>query len=308
MSIHADLVAFILNEVQSRRPPLSVDEAFEMLNPTSIGLQLHIPALTQGARLFRVRRMPDKPETIGEVGAPPPGVASIGRLNSHKETVLYVADSPDTAFAEARATTGTYCLSEWRTRPPAIALANGGFDRQMLSAFFPNDGASPPPLLDGTEDEVVANLFATLFTVSAEDEPRMYWWSIACGLANGFSHQCERTESSSIDGNTHWRGRFPLAGIAYPSIRKDRQAVNFAFNDLGQAHLQLDHVQWVERNDEGSFTGIDIATSWNSDGKLQWSARRPHFILEPGQSARVTKTGENTWSYENLDGSLPTFC
>lgn len=307
MSLHTELVESILVDIRAARPPKSIAEAFDRLNRVSLGMQLKVPALTSGARLFRVRKMPEKPKNVKEIGAPPLGVAPVGRLNDQGQSVLYSADSPDTAFAEARAESGDFCLAEWRTNQQTIALANGGFDRQSLATFFPNELALGGTQLGGSEDQFIVGFFASVFTLPVMEDPEMYWWSIACGLANGFSHVCERTESKLIDGNTRWTGRFPLAGIAYPSTRKDKKAVNFAWNDRGQTYLELNHVQWVRREIDGSFTGTDIATSWGSDGDLDWAGRAPNFVLESGQTARLTKTGTNIWSYENIDGSLPTF-
>lgn len=308
LSIHSDLVASISAEIRAGQLPKSIAEAFDRLNPASLGLQIKTPTLTQGARLFRVRAIPAKPENIKEIGAPPLGVASMGRLNDQGQSVLYVADSPDTAFAEARVGAGEYCLAEWRIGARTIALANGGFDSKSIAKFFPNEIASNSPPLGGKEDHLVATLFADIFTLPVIAEPRMYWWSIACGLVNGFSHMCERTSAEFIDGNTQLTGRFPFAGIAYPSLRKDKEAANFAWNDLGKTYLELDHVQWVKREADGSFAGLDIATEWSSSGQLKWAGRAPHFVLQPGQKAKVVKISDKVWSYENTDGSLPTFC
>lgn len=305
MSIHSDLVASISMDIRAGRIPKSIVEVFERLNPASIGLQFKAPALTPGARLFRVREIP-KPTNIEQVGAPPSGVASIGRLNDQGQSVLYVADSPDTAFAEARAGAGEYCLAEWRTGKRPIALANGGFDSKSIEKFFHNEIASSSSALEGKEDHLVASLFAEIFTLPVT-APKMYWWSIACGLVNGFSYMCDRTSAEFVNGNTEFTGRYPFAGIAYPSVRKDKEAVNVAWNDLGKTYLELVHVQWVRRKDDGSFTGLDISTEWSSSGQLKWAGRAPHFVLHPGQKAKIVKIAETVWSYENADGSLPTF-
>jgi hypothetical protein len=307
MSIHLDLIESTLQQVRLGNPPISVEKAFEQLNPASLGLRMHIPAIASGTRMFRVRRLDAKPTNIGEIVEPPVGVAPIARLNDQGQSVLYMADSPDTAFAEVRAGPGEYCLAEWRTGRNSIALANGGFDNESLSTFFPGDLTSMESPQMGNEDQIVAELFATLFTINVFDEPRMYWWSIACGLANGFSHICERTEIMLDNGCKERLGRFSLSGIAYPSVRKDKKAVNFAWNDRGRSYLKLDHVQWVRREIDGSFSGLDIAASWDSNGELNWAGRAPHLLLGPGRSATMTKIAENTWSYQNHDGTLPIF-
>lgn len=307
MSRHQVLVERVRHEVHANHPPVSAIDAFDLLNPVSLGLKLPIPALSKGSRLFRIRKLDAKPLTRGQVGAPPARVAPIGRLNDHGESVLYLADSPNTAFAEARAGAGDYCLAEWRTQPHAVALANGGFDSDALKTYFPNNLSSEGIPLGGVEDSYVASFFTEIFTLSASEEPRMYWWSIACGMTSGFAHRCERTGSEVVGGNTMWTGRFPMAGIAYPSMRRDKKAVNFAFNDLGQTYLELNHVQWVRRGLDGSFTGLDIATSWDDTGTLNWTGRPAHYVLQPGQAARARKVAKDAWLYENLDGSIPTF-
>ena len=307
VSAHRDLAASVLAEIRAARPPKSIAAAFDILKPTNLGMEMRIPILKSGARMFRIRQMSAKPTHIREIEAPPVGIAPLQRLNDQGQSVFYLADSPDTAFAEARSAAGEYCLSEWRTNQQKIALVNGGFDRQSLARFFPSDFTAENLRLGGVADDLVERLFADIFTLSAGSDPRMYWWSIACGQANGFSHACERTENREMDGNTCWTGRFPLAGIAYPSTRKSKNAVNFAWNDLGRTYLLFDHVQWVRRELDGSFTGLDIATSFSSDGRLFWANRAPNLVLQAGQSARVTKIAETKWSYENLDGTIPIF-
>ena len=130
-------------------PPLAIELMVRKLEPLSIGLRQKIPVLSAGARLFRIRKMETMPDAITEVGAPPPGVAPIGRLNEAGQSILYLADSPDTAFSEARATAGQYCLSEWRVQQPKVALANGGIHIDLLRAHFPNDLDPPGIVLHG---------------------------------------------------------------------------------------------------------------------------------------------------------------
>jgi hypothetical protein len=126
-------------------------------------------------------------------------------------------------------------------------------------------------------------------------------------MTNGFAHVCERTKTEQIGVNTEFHGRYPFSGIAYRSARTDKPAINFAFNDLGQTYLRLNHVQWVKRYSDGSFSGLDIAHTWNEQGALRWMGRPAQFQLQSGQAAKSTKIAENTWAYENLDGSIPVF-
>jgi hypothetical protein len=306
MSRHTALVQAVLRDLEAQRPPESIEAAFDLLNPLSIGLRLHIPVISKGARLFRVRKMNAKPRQVTDVGAPD-GAATIGRLNDFGCSVLYLADSPDTAFAEVQSTSGEYCLSEWRIQQPNVCLANGGFEYVALKKFFPNDLGPPGMPLGYVEDHEVCSLFVAIFTIPNSVDHRMYWWSIACGMTHGFAHTCERTATELIDGYTEWTGRFPWAGIAYPSMRKNKQSINLAFNDLGRTYVRLDHVQWVKREVNGSFSGIDIATSFDERGVLKWAGRPANYQLHPGQASRVTKIAPTVWSYENLDGTIPIF-
>lgn len=305
MSKHKETIESVRREIRAGRPPPSIDAACEMLTLASIGRRYQTPLLDTGARMFRIRKMNAKPSNRSEVGAPPAGLAGIQRLNLQSESVLYLGDSPATAFAEARAEPGEYCLSEWRTNRDRIVVANGGFNDEELARFFGTESLIGSTPLGGAEDHDVAALFRDLFFINTGNDPTMYWWSIACGRANGFSAICERTTTELINGNTRWTGRFPLGGIAYLSVRKDRAAVNYCFNDLGQTYLDLHHVQWVKLESDGSFSGLDIATSWSGDGEISWEGRPPHYILEPGQEARLVKVANDVWSYENLDGSIP---
>jgi hypothetical protein len=244
---------------------------------------------------------------LHEVGAPPLGIAPIGRLNNAGESVLYLADSPDTAFAEARADSGLFCLSEWRIQSPKVALANGGIPLTLLRQHFPNDFDPPGAVLGGSEDEEVLELFRKLFTLDAETDTAAYRWPIACGLASGFAAVCGRISTETIDGNTRFTGRYPLSGIAYASLRKDKQAINFAFNDLGMTFLKLDHVQWVERSTDGYFSGIDYAGSWDANGDIAWQGRAARFVLQSGSAAQLVKVADTIWNYEQVDGGIPEF-
>lgn len=305
MPPYDELIRELLAAVAAGPPP-AMEHMVKNLEPLSIGLRHKIPVVSAGARFFRVRKLETMPHALTEVGAPPPGVAPIGRLNESGQSILYLADSPDTAFSEARATAGRYCLSEWRMQEPRVALANGGIHLDLLKAHFPND-LDPPGIAGGREDEQVLALFRELFTLSATQNSELYRWSIACGLVNGFAALCGRIATETVDGHTKFTGRYPLAGIAYPSIRKDKQAINFAFNDLGMTYLRLHNVQWVEKHSDGFFSGIDIATSWDVDGSLLWQGRPAHYQLQSGESARLVKVAENVWNYEPLNGDVPIF-
>ena len=231
----------------------------------------------------------------------------MGRLNDIGQSVLYVADSPDTAFAEKRANPGEYCLSEWRTHPERVALANGGMPLSLLRSRFPNNFDPQTGALGGIEDDQVLELFRKIFAMDVRGDHERYRWSIACGLACGFAYLCERTSARELDGNTEWGGRYPFAGIAYVSVRTDKDAINFAFNDLGQTLLRLENVQWVALHPDGSFSGLDFASYWEADGEIAWEHRPARFQIQPGGAARVVKIAETVWKYETVDGSIPNF-
>ena len=307
MPHHDTVLAEVLAELQRGSIPPSVAAAAETLKPMTIGLRLRAPIVMNGARLFRVRRMECKPLHRTELGAPPIGVASIGRLNDQGASVLYLADSPATAFLEAKLGPGTYALSEWRVAREKVVLANGGMDQQFLAKAFPNDLDGHRTVTEGREDLQVAALFRGIFTLAADENPLLYRWSIACGLANGFAHLCERTDHKTVDGNTHFSGRYPFSGIAYASTRSDRDAVNFAFNDLGQTYLRLHQAQWVDRAKDGTFASLDFAAEVDGGGQINWLGRPARYVLPPGAAARVTKVASTVWTYEQLDGALPEF-
>lgn len=304
---HDTIFAKVLAELTRGNIPPSVAAAAEMLKPMTIGLRLRAPIVMNGARLFRVRRMEGKPLHRAELGAPPAGVASIGRLNDQGVSVLYLADSPATAFLEAKLGPGTYALSEWRVAREKVVLVNGGMDHKFLANAFPNDLDAHRPVTEGREDLQVAALFRRIFSLAADENPLLYRWSIACGLANGFAPLCERTDHRTVDGNTHFSGRYPFSGIAYASTRSDRDAVNFAFNDLGQTYVRLHHVQWVDRAENGTFASLDCAAEVDRGGHVNWLGRPSRYVLPPGASARLKMVAPDVWTYEQLDGDLPEF-
>lgn len=307
MTAHRAALQELHHAATSGVVPDSAGLIAEQLEPLTVGVRQKVPVLAAGARLFRVRRMEGKPRSTSEVGPPPPGVAPIGRLNEAGESVLYLADSPDTAFAEAKATSGLYCLSEWRIQRPKVVLANGGIPLSLLREHFPSDFDPPGAVFGGTEDEEVLTLLCTLFTLPLNAETLAYRWSIACGLASGFAAVCGRTATETIAENTKFSGRYPLSGIAYASMRKDKQAINFAFNDLGITFLELDHVQWVERSADGHFSGVDFASTWDQQGNIVWHGRAAHYQLQSGAAARLVKVSSTVLHYEQLDGGLPEF-
>jgi hypothetical protein len=296
-------------ELRGRIVPTSIEGLSERLEPLSIGLSQRIPVAVLDTRMFRVRRMDHKPALIDEVGAPPPKGSPVGRLNGEGQSVLYLADSPDTAFAESRATAGEFCLSEWRVNVQKLAMANGGIPQTMLAERFPNDIDEGKHLvtLPNANDERVLNLFREIYTLEVGEDRSLYRWSIACGLVNGFSHQCDRDAAKTADGLTHWNGRYPFTAIAYPSMRTDRTSLNYAFNDVGRSHLRLDHVQWVRRAEDGSYASLDYANSWDNENRISWQNRPATFQLKPGERSKVVKIAETTWRYETGDGSTPWF-
>jgi RES domain-containing protein len=306
-----ELITTLERELCDRTVPDTVEGLSERLEPLSIGLTQTIPVLFADTRMFRIRRMDRKPDSIDQVGAPPHGKSPIGRLNDEGQSVLYLADTPVTAFAEARGpVAGEFCLSEWRVTAQKLGMANGGFSPTMLSERCPikiGDASLPVQRLR-EEDERILGLYREIFTLDVGTVPALYRWSIACGMANGFSHRCGRTSvETTPDGNTQFNGRHPFAGVAYPSMRTGRAFWNYALNDCGQSQIKLDHVQWVRRAPDGKYASLDYANAWDEGGRIIWQNRPARFDLRPGEQCRLTKTGPTEWLYETGDGSVPRF-
>src|SRR5579859_5790692 len=143
------------HEIATQRPPESAAAVFERLKPLSIGLIQRVPILFKNTRMFRIRQMVRKPETIIQIDAPPPELATIQRLNEPGQSILYLADSPDTAFAESRSVSGEFCLSEWRVTAEKLVAANGGLTAAMLAHakdIYTGDAPFPTP---GEVDELI---------------------------------------------------------------------------------------------------------------------------------------------------------
>jgi hypothetical protein len=138
-SVNGPIVDELLRQATANSAPSSIENASNTIGQLTIGLRQSVPILTSGARLFRVRRLNAKPSLVTDIGPPPPQAARISRLNEAGQSVLYVADSPDTAFAEARAAVETCCLVEWKVRNEKVALANGGIPNAILKADLPGD-------------------------------------------------------------------------------------------------------------------------------------------------------------------------
>lgn len=296
----------ITAELTSGRASRPIEEVASLLKRLLVGSRWSIPTLGAGARLFRVRRMNQLPGSIAEVGAPPEGKASIGRLNDAGNSVLYLSDTPDTAINELRLGAGTYCLSEWQVTEPHVALVNGGISDEDLHAVF-GPGSRPGAEVGGLLDDELRHLFRSIFTLVPDHDPTLYRWSISAAMAGGFAHVCERTGRCEQDGHTVFRGLYPFAGIAYASVRSDKRRVNFAFNDLGRKYLALKNVQWIDRHDGGSISSLDFATSWDHQGGITWLGRPANFVIPAGVAAKLVKVGEDVWTYEALDGDVPGF-
>lgn len=186
-------------------------------------------------------------------------------------------------------------------------MANGGISSAMLNERFSEhlDGNEAPKQTD--EDKAVAGLFRRTFTLNDTESENPYHWSIACALQNGFSSVCERRTENIANGITRWIGRYPLAAIAYPSVRDEQQSLNYAFNNLGRTHVSLHNIQWIETRTTGESTGLDFADSWLPDGTIEWKSRPARLTLGEGQSAKLRCVEKNVWVLETEDGSLPLY-
>ena len=87
-------ISTLRKELDMRRVPENVETIFSRLKPLSIGPTQQILILFTGTRMFRIRKMGNKPNNISEIDAPPAGIASIQRLNETGQSILYLADSP----------------------------------------------------------------------------------------------------------------------------------------------------------------------------------------------------------------------
>jgi hypothetical protein len=201
---------------------------------------------------------------------------------------------------------GAFCLSEWRVTAEKLGTANGGFTAAMLAECRDIYQGKDPLPAPTEQDERVLSLFRRIYTLDVGEDTRLYQWSIACGLANGFCHTCDRQASRTEGDFTHWTGRYPFSGVTYPSVRTDRLGVNYAFNDFGRTHVRLQSVQWVRRAGNGSYASLDFADSWTEKG-ISWQGRPAKIQQQSGKSAKLTKVAADTWHCDMTDGSVPEF-
>jgi hypothetical protein len=299
MSGFAELIdATLAAELTKRIVPLSVDALAARLAPLTMDLRQRVPVAFRGFPMFRIQPAGEKPLNISSVGAPPNGSPKAQRLNEAGQTVLYLSDSPATAFAERGALLGEYCLSEWTTTAEKLLMVNGGIPPEAMLQFFSqniSEGRDPFPLTP--KDEQILSFLREIYTLDADSDKLLYRWSIACARSNGFSHVCELTGKAEANGITQFQGPFPFAAIAYPSVRTDPIALNFAFNDRGRSLVHLNYVQWIRISPEGKWEILDFADRWDASGDLLWTGK-PGFVLKPGARARVIKTSATEWCYE----------
>lgn len=306
MSDKIKLIRSVRNEFESGAVG-SVETLREKLNPITIGGVGKIAVAAQGGRMFRVRRLAEIPTNISQVREPPPGEAPIGRLNEQGQCVLYLSDSPMTAFAENMIVEGVCCLSEWRVESERLGLINGGLSEALMNRYFPKDlNVGETPVIT-KEDEHILELFREIFTVDVGKNVERYNWSIACGSANGFSHVNDRESEEKIGDHTRITGRTPFSALVYPSIRTGGKSINFALNDRGRDQLSLHHAQWVHRHADGRIQGINFANSFSTDGEIEWQGRPANFVLKLGERARLKVISETEVVYETENGSIPWF-
>lgn len=165
MSSMDELISAIRSELHSRLVPQSVEILGERLGHVTVGIGQRVPIAFRGTRMFRVVRWDQKPSHVDQVGAPRTGSSRINRLSDQGQRVLYLADSPDTAFAESRTVEGTFCMSEWRVQVDKLALANGGIAAEEMAGLkdiYEGEGSSPVPTF---EDEKVLSLLREIYTL-----------------------------------------------------------------------------------------------------------------------------------------------
>ena len=296
----------IRSQMQEAAIP-SIDDLAQLITPITIGLTQPMPVIEQGGRLFRVRNVAEKPTNISLAGAPPLGVAARGRINEEGTSVLYLSDTPATALREAGIKSGVCCLSEWRVECERLGLVNGGLTQQLLKDHFPKHIGPADAPTPGDQDEEVMALFREVFTLDAKGNADRYAWSIAAGRAGGFNHKSGLKKKVKKGEFTQIIGETPFSALVYPSVRTDKLSLNYVLNHQGIEHVSLQNVQWILANGDGRLQSLDIATSWADDGTLEWKGRPAQFVLKPGEAAKLTKTGENEWDYESVDGSLPWY-
>ena len=288
------------------RIPISVEHAVSLLEPLTIGFSQTSPLLPLEARLFRVRVLKKPPTKVSDLGAPPDHLASMGRVNDTGKSVLYLSDLPRTAIAETRVKKGSCCLTEWRITANNLLCANGGIPIDLLSKRFKS---VEKPIQKFTKyDFAISALFRTAYTLDKFDGNQHYIWSIASALVNGFAPICDLQEQQYKDGVTELKGKYPLAAVAYPSIRDEMQYLNYAFNDRGQTHVALKNIQWIDIHENGQITSLNFADSWSENGTIDWKNRPANYRIGPKQSAIITRVSEKDYLFEMADGSLPFYC
>jgi hypothetical protein len=301
-------LATIENAFDGSAIPSSIDDAFREITPLTIGVQQRLLTLSQYWRMFRVRAMSEKPSHISDIGAPPADkVRALGRLNDCGQSMLYLADSPHTALCEIKATEGEFCLSEWDVNVPKLLCTNGGLDPEFLAGLLPHDYTEQLHLerpVSEREDELLTFIRKVFMSMLAGES---YRWSIACGMVNGFAHHCDRRNTREVEGNTKWEGMFPFGAIAYPSIRTDKVAVNYAMNDHGMSCILPPQVQWVRLNADGMITGLDFADSWGLRGNIHWQNRPANILIATEDPAVTISTSDNPWKRDAEDDYIPQF-
>jgi hypothetical protein len=303
-------LAIIENALDGRAIPGSIDEAFKQINPLTVEVKLQSRLLIVGRywRMFRARAMGARPAHIVEIGAPPAyKVLLPGRLNDCGQSVLYLADSFNTALCEINAVEGQYCLSEWEVNEPKLACANGGLHPDFLAGLLPHDYTGQLHLdrpVSEREDELLTFIRKVFMSPLGGE---LYRWSIACGMANGFAHQRDLRSAIEANGNTWWEGAFPMSAIAYSSIRTDQIAVNYAMNDVGMRCVVPRQVQWVRLTADGVVTGLDFADSWNLGGNIEWQDRPANVLIADRDPAYEVSTGKRPWKRDSTDEYIPEF-
>lgn len=228
-----------------------------------------------------------KPSNKARVSYPPVEHAtSWGRVTRPGQNAFYSSIAKDPIAWELGLKPGDHvAFGRWRSTAQLL-LMQVGFHESALQALGGNRTApawasnSADPLTE--LDRLIDAFFSAEFCkIVPRGEEHLYKGSVA------IAEPLLRSSFDELGGIVGYVGLPRVAGLLYPSIAAAGDADNIALLPaVVDDSLRLEFVEWarVEAMEDGvcKLTYIDCASSFATDGQIEWQGRPPEYKIPHG--------------------------
>lgn len=275
---------------------VSIEEIKDQLTSVFRGYVVSTPVFDPGLTLYRARILPEKPELLSDIAAPPPTLVSHSqRCNRAGESMFYSSSARNAPFFERHAKPGqNVVLSKWRTTE-RLLVNNVGYTTETFGRLQSTRDCpqwhrgSPPPRLSSEANVLISEFLASTFSADIpEGSEDRYKLTIAI---------TEKLISTGMFG-----------GLIYPTIPMNGNADNFAlkpkFVSTGLTFVRAEYI--AIDSIEGKKMAVrylDIATDVSDSGRLTWKGRPGQWVKNKGDSLIFTvENGE--WVARDHSGNI----